>query len=71
MKDDLLKNRKETQSFIARELGISKSYLSYILRGKKGCSENLMIKIKKYYPELKFYNFTKPRYKVEVITNEI
>lgn len=68
MKKDSLKiiNHKNTQNSIAKELGISKGYLSDILHGKKGCSEELMIKIKKYYPTLKFYNFAKPRYKVEV-----
>ena len=51
-------------SEIAKELGISKSYLSEILNGKKGCSEELMNKLKEYYPTLKFYVFTKPRFKV-------
>lgn len=49
---------------IANELKISPSYLSDILKGKKGCSEDLMYKIKMYYPHLVFYVFTKPRYKV-------
>lgn len=49
---------------IAKELNISPSYLSDILNGNKGCSEELMLKIKKYYPKLDFYNFIKPRYKV-------
>jgi transcriptional regulator with XRE-family HTH domain len=49
---------------IARELKISPSYLSDILKGKIGCSEDLMNKIKEYYPQLEFYVFTKPRYKV-------
>lgn len=66
MKETLLKNSKETQSSIAEKIGISKGYLSDVLHGKKGCNEDLMIKIKKYYPTLKFYNFAKPRYKVEV-----
>ena len=51
-------------SEIAKELGISKSYLSEILNGKKGCSEELMNKLKEYYPELNFYISTKPRFKV-------
>lgn len=62
----MTKNIKKSNNSIAKDLGISKSYLSDILKGKKGCSEELMIKIKKYYPTLKFYNFVKPRYKVEV-----
>ena len=49
---------------IANELKISPGYLSDILKGKKGCSEDLMYKIKMYYPQLDFYVFTKPRYKV-------
>lgn len=48
----------------AIKLGISPSYLSDILNGKKGCSEELMNKIKKYYKDLEFYNFVEPRYKV-------
>ena len=51
-------------SKIAKELGISKTYLSEILSGKKGCSEELMYKIQEYYPTLEFYIFTKPRFKV-------
>lgn len=51
-------------SEIAKELVISKTYLSEILSGKKGCSEELMNKIKEYYPTLEFYIFTKPRFKV-------
>ena len=49
---------------VAKELNISVSYLSDILNGKKGCNEELMNKIKEYYPYLEFYIFTKPRYKV-------
>lgn len=49
---------------IANELKISPSYLSDILKSKKGCDEILMNKIKEYYPQLEFYVFTKPRYKV-------
>lgn len=49
---------------ISKELNISCSYLSDILNGKKGCDEELMNKIKEYYPKLEFYIFTKPRYKV-------
>ena len=49
---------------VAKELNISVSYLSDILNGKKGCNEELMNKIKEYYPNLEFYIFTKPRYKV-------
>lgn len=54
----------KSQNEIAKELGISKTYLSEILNGKKGCSEELMYKIKEYYPTLEFYIFTKPRFKV-------
>lgn len=49
---------------IAKELNISCSYLSDILNSKKGCNEILMNKVKEYYPNLKFYIFTEPRYKV-------
>lgn len=49
---------------VAKELNISVSYLSDILNGKKGCNEELMNKIKEYYPYLEFYIFTKLRYKV-------
>lgn len=54
----------KTMRQIAKELNISSGYLSDVLNGKKGCSEELKDKIKKYYPDLKFYIFTKPRYKV-------
>lgn len=50
---------------ISKKLRISKSYLSDIINGKKGCSEELMKEIKIYYPNLDFYIFTKPRYKVK------
>ena len=56
---------KKSQNQIARELGISNTYLSEILHSKKGCNEELMNKIKQYYPNLKFYVFIKPRYKVK------
>lgn len=55
---------------ISKELGISKSYLSDIINGKKGCSKELMKKIKKYYLNLEFYIFTKPRYKVKKEMNK-
>lgn len=58
---------KQSQNQVARELGISITYLSEILHSKKGCDEELMNKIKQYYPNLKFYIFTKPRYKVEKV----
>ena len=48
----------------AKILGIAQSYLSEILNGKKGCDEELMNKILELYPDLQFYIFTKPRYKV-------
>lgn len=51
-------------TYISKEIGISKSYLSDIINGKKGCSKELVNEIKKYYPNLEFYVFTKPRYKV-------
>ena len=56
---------------ISKQLGISKSYLSDIINGKKGCSKELMTEIKKCYPDLDFYIFTKPRYKIKrrVINN--
>ena len=55
---------KKSMRQIAKELNISVSYLSEILNGKKGCNEELMNKIKEYYPNLQFYIFIKPRYKV-------
>lgn len=51
---------------IAKKLKISPSYLSDILNGKKGCSEELMLKIKEHYPKLEFYNFVEPRYKIKM-----
>lgn len=54
---------------IAKSLEISPSYLSDILNGKKGCSKELMNKIKIYYSNLEFYNFIKPRYKVKIKEN--
>ena len=51
----------KTQTEIAKEIGISKSYLSEILSGKKGCSHWLMSEILKYYPNLKFLPLN-PRY---------
>lgn len=56
---------KKSLREIAKELEISPSYLSNILNEKKGCSKELMNKIKKYYPNLDFYNFIEPRYKVK------
>lgn len=55
----------KSQNKIAKEIGISKGYLSDILKGKKGCNKCLMDEIKKYYPQLEFYIFTQPRYKVK------
>ena len=53
----------KTQNEIAKEIGISKSYLSDILNGKKGCSHWLMMKILKYYPELEDnFKLLNPRY---------
>lgn len=49
---------------VAQELNISSGYLSDILNGKKGCSKDLMEKIKEYYSNLEFYIFNEPRYKV-------
>lgn len=42
-------------------LGISKSYLSQIINGKRGCDEKLMLNIKTLYPELNF-TLLNPRY---------
>lgn len=53
----------KSQNEIAKEIGISKSYLSDILNGKKGCSHWLMEKILKYYPDLKNdFKLLNPRY---------
>lgn len=54
---------------VAKELEISPSYLSDIINGKKGCIKELMEKIKEYYPNLDFYNFIEPRYKVRLEEN--
>lgn len=42
-----LKDRKRRPAEFARELGISKSYLSEILNGKKGVSLDLALKIER------------------------
>ena len=53
----------KTQTEIAKEIGISKSYLSEILSGKKGCTHWLMSEILKYYPNLKEdFKLLNPRY---------
>ena len=53
----------KTQNEISKEIGISKSYLSEILSGKKGCSHWLMEEILKYYPNLKEdFKLLNPRY---------
>ena len=53
----------KTQNEIAKEIGISKSYLSEILSGKKGCTHCLMEEILKYYPNLKEdFKLLNPRY---------
>ena len=57
---------KMTLRQVAKEIGISGGYLSEIINGKKGCSENLMKIIKGYFPDLEFYNFIEPRYKVRL-----
>lgn len=49
---------------LVRLLNIAPSYASDILKGKKGVSEENMIKIKEKYPQLEFKIFTKPRYKI-------
>ena len=55
----------KSQNEIAKEIGISKSYLSDILNGKKGCAHWLMQEILKYYPNLKNdFKLLNPRYKV-------
>ena len=55
-----------SQNEIAKKIGVSKSYLSSILNGKRGCSETLKNELLKYYPDLKF-KILKPRYKVEKV----
>lgn len=57
----------------AKLIGISQSFLSDILKGKKGCDEITMNKIKALYPDVDFYNFVKPRYKIkrEGLENEL
>ena len=44
----------KSQNEIARELGISKAYLSDVLNGKQSCYKELKNKLLKYYPNLKF-----------------
>jgi hypothetical protein len=57
---------------ISKEIGISTSYLSEILRGKKGCPYWLMKTILKYYPNLKETDFRllNPRYILRGEDNE-
>lgn len=59
----------KTQNQIAKELGISKNYLSNILNGKRGCNSKLMERILTYYPDLKFV-ILNPRWKVEKVGDE-
>lgn len=51
----------ESQNKIAGKIGISRSYLSEILRGVKGCNKEVMNNILFYYPDLKF-KLLNPRY---------
>jgi len=44
----------ETYNKRAEKYGIASSYCYDIFNGKKGCSEELMLKIKKDYPEMDF-----------------
>ena len=53
-----------TQTEIAKELGISKNYLSNILNGKRGCDILLKNKLLKYYPNLNF-KLLNPRFIVK------
>ncbi len=55
--------KSKSQNQIAKELGISKSYLSDILNGKKGCNTDLKEKLLQYYPNLKFIVYN-PRWKI-------
>jgi plasmid maintenance system antidote protein VapI len=48
---------------IAKEVGISKSYLSELLNGKKAIKEDMYIKLKKYY-DLKLEVVLKQTFKV-------
>lgn len=56
----------------AKEIGVSISYLSEILRGKKGCSYVVMQRILKYYHNLKASDFKllNPRYILRGEDNE-
>lgn len=45
----------------AKMLGISVSYLSEILRGTKGCDENLMLNLELLHPDIEF-TILNPRY---------
>lgn len=51
----------EIQNSIARKIGISKRYLCDILKGRRGCNQEVKNKIIFYYPELKF-DLLNPRY---------
>ncbi len=49
---------------LAELLGISKSYASDILKGKKGISGENRSKILEIYPDVRFVMSNKPRYKI-------
>ena len=53
----------------AETLNISVSYLSDILKGNRGCSEELMLNIKFLHPELDF-TLQKPRYRLRKPTDK-
>ena len=49
---------------LVKLLGISRSYASDILKGKKGISAENRNKIKEVYPDIMFVMSNKPRYKI-------
>lgn len=56
-----------TQREVAKKCGWSANYINEILKGKKGCNKETMQKIREYYPNLKWKEILKIRYKVEIL----
>ena len=67
----------ETYNERAKRYGIASSYCYDIFNGNKGCSEELMLKIKKDYPEMEFvllhprWILRKPNEKLSFIENNV
>ena len=56
----------ENQSEVAKKLGISRTYLCDILKGRRGCSQELRRKLYCFYPNLNF-KLLNPRYILEKV----